>query len=116
MKVYSVIMRRRWSLRETHSYLIGVFDSMVKAEIMAEFEENHRGGKYKAEIVESDLDEYIVYSDDKLEKTELIEKVGESLLSLPKEDLLKLFNSHKDSGFFSDIYKQIANEEENENS
>lgn len=52
----------RWGERDKHSYFVGVFSKKQKAIDEAKKEENYRGGKYKAEIIEAEIN--ISYAED----------------------------------------------------
>ncbi len=53
-KIYIVIVYR-WGDRACHSYFVGAFSKKQKAIEEAEKEEEYRGAKYIAEIVETEL-------------------------------------------------------------
>lgn len=42
----------RWGDRECHSYSVGVCTEKDQALVLAEHEEDYRGGKYKCEVLE----------------------------------------------------------------
>ena len=46
----------RWGDRECHSYTVGVYGKKNSARKAAETEENFRGGKYKCEVLEWEID------------------------------------------------------------
>lgn len=54
-EVYVVTMYR-WANRENHSYVLGVWNKKFQAMKAATEEEQRRGGKYTAEIIEANLD------------------------------------------------------------
>lgn len=54
--VYVVTMYRFGS-KENHSYVYGVYNKKAKALKEADFEEEMRGGKYKAEVIECTMNE-----------------------------------------------------------
>ena len=56
MKVYAVIMYR-WGEKDKHSYMLGVYSKKENAIKAADEEENYRGIKYTAEILEIIIDE-----------------------------------------------------------
>ena len=49
-KTLYVVEMLRWGNRENHSYVVGIFDSMVQAEQCGEIEKSWRGGKYEYSI------------------------------------------------------------------
>lgn len=56
MKRYIYTVRScRWGDRETHSYIVGVYEDKHSAQQAAENEEQWRGGKYECEILEFEL-------------------------------------------------------------
>lgn len=60
-KLY-IVTAYRWGDRQHHSYVIGVFSKKQKAINEAEKEERHRGGKYRAEVIETEID--VSYAED----------------------------------------------------
>jgi len=56
-KVYAVTAYR-WSDKENHSYLVGIYQDENDANYYAEKEEDHRGGKYECEIIKVLIGEY----------------------------------------------------------
>lgn len=55
MDLYVVLMYR-YGNTESHSYLLGVYDTLDEAKINAESEYNHRGrGKYHPQILRTKL-------------------------------------------------------------
>ena len=46
----------RFGDRESHSYIVGVYEEKPIAQKASEVEENHRGGKYECEILEWKLE------------------------------------------------------------
>lgn len=56
MKLYTVEMLR-WGDEESHHYIIGVYDNLVKAQDAGQTEKMYRGCKYEYRIVECNLNE-----------------------------------------------------------
>jgi len=56
MKVY-IVTAYRWGDRETHSYVVGVFDDKELSILAAKTEKEWRGGKYDCEVVSMKLNE-----------------------------------------------------------
>lgn len=54
MKTYTVLANR-WGDPEKHTYVVGVFDDVVRAYRAAIAEEYWRGGKYECVVHESEL-------------------------------------------------------------
>lgn len=54
MTIYTVIANR-WGDDESHSYLVGVYDDIVRAYRAAIAEERWRSGKYECKVHESEL-------------------------------------------------------------
>lgn len=55
-KTVYVVTAYRWGNRENHSYIVGAFTDLDKANEIADDEEDHRGGKYECEIAGITLD------------------------------------------------------------
>ncbi len=72
----------RWGDRETHSYIVGVYDKKHAAQKAAEIEREWRGGKYECEILEWTLGEG-------LEGRNLDEKGYKVIKDLPLVNTLK---------------------------
>lgn len=51
-----VVTAYRYGDHEKHSYVIGAFSTIEKAEYAAKGEERYRGGKYSCDIVEMPVD------------------------------------------------------------
>jgi hypothetical protein len=71
MKIYNVTAYR-WGDRESHSYVVGVFDNEETAIKEAKLETEFRGGKYECEVRSMELNESLKY------------KNYEVVLALPK--------------------------------
>lgn len=56
MKLYVVTMYR-WGNRDNHSYFLGAFDNKATAKEEWEKEEINRGGKYYAEVIETEIND-----------------------------------------------------------
>lgn len=54
-----IVTMYRYANREAHSYVLGVWNEKRTAMKVAEKEEENRGGKYIAEIVEALLDQVL---------------------------------------------------------
>ena len=64
MKIYTV-HAFRWSNRERHSYIVGVYSDIPNALNAANIEEEWRGGtKYRCEVLEWTLDKGIAGDSD----------------------------------------------------
>lgn len=55
-KIYTVTAYR-YGCRESHSYVVGVYNKKQKAINAAETEQDYRGGKYECEILEWNINE-----------------------------------------------------------
>jgi len=53
-----VVEALRWGNRESHSYVVGVYSSILKADKVARAEELARGGKYECIITHFKTDYY----------------------------------------------------------
>ena len=60
MKIYNVTAYR-WGDRESHSYVVGVFDNEETAIKEAKLETEFRGGKYECEVRSMELNESLKY-------------------------------------------------------
>ena len=54
MKVY-LVTAYRYGDKESHSYVIGIFDNKKNSIMAAKTEENWRGGKYDCEVLEWEM-------------------------------------------------------------
>lgn len=72
----------RWGDRETHSYVVGVYEKKHAAQEAAKIEKEWRGGKYECEILEWVLGKGIA-------GRELAELAYKVVKDLPKENTLK---------------------------
>jgi len=64
-KVY-VVISYRWGLRSEHGYLFGVYTKKHAALKAADFELEHRGGKYECRVLECDPEsKFTGYQDSK---------------------------------------------------
>lgn len=50
MEIY-IVTAYRWGDYESHSYVVGIFDSEEKSLAAAHIEEEYRGGKYECEVL-----------------------------------------------------------------
>lgn len=60
MKLY-IVTAYRWGNKESHNYVIGVFDNKDVASQQAKYEEERRSGKYTCEIIETEVNVYKQY-------------------------------------------------------
>lgn len=58
MNVY-IITAYRFGDKESHSYVVGVFDNYKSALACAELEEDGRSGKYQCEVIEKTINDPI---------------------------------------------------------
>jgi len=63
VKTYTVLANR-WGDPEKHTYVVGVFDDVVRAYRAAIAEEYWRGGKYECVVHESELNAHYDYWQD----------------------------------------------------
>ena len=52
---FYIVIAYRWGARENHSYFVGLFDKKHAALKCAEKENDHRGGKYECEVIETEI-------------------------------------------------------------
>lgn len=78
-KVYVVTMYR-YSNRDTHSYVLGVYSTEKKAIDNGLTEEAHQAGKYKCEVIEFEVD------------NECIDYKSRTVLRLERDNPLDLDN------------------------
>lgn len=50
-----VVTAYRWGSKESHSYVVGIFDTLEPAIARAIYEEEWRGGKYECEVISIEL-------------------------------------------------------------
>ena len=69
-----IVTAYRWGDYETHSYVLGVFDSEEKAMKAATIEEESRGGKYVCEILKGKINYWRYEKDIMVNVFEIIKK------------------------------------------
>jgi len=53
-----VVTAYRWANKESHSYVVGIYQTENDAIYYADKEEDYRGGKYNCEIIKVSIGDY----------------------------------------------------------
>lgn len=71
-----IVEALRWGSRENHSYVVGVFTTLEKANEIKEKHEDYRGGKYECSVLKYELDKEDQIEEDNKKLSEELKKIN----------------------------------------